>query len=89
MRNGTGSGRSTVFAKPHGSRYRLRQAHAGDVAAIADPKPESRCMRWGQRAAAGGTCRGTSAGAPIIAAAYAINGGRVNYAADAYSQATA
>jgi hypothetical protein len=89
--NGTGSGCSTVFAKPSwqvdsgcGNRT------AGDVAAVADPNTGVSVYAPGSTGSSGWyVFGGTSAGAPIIAAAYAINGGPVNYAADAYSQATA
>jgi hypothetical protein len=89
--NGTGSGCSAVFAKPSwqvdsgcGNRT------AGDVAAVADPNTGVAVYAPGSTGASGWyVFGGTSAGAPIIAAAYAINGGPVNYAADAYSQATA
>ena len=87
----TGSGCSTVFAKPSwqtdggcGNRT------VGDVAAVADPNTGVSVYGPGSTGASGWyVFGGTSVAAPIIAAAYAINGGPVNYAADVYSQATA
>ena len=89
--NGTGSGCSTVFAKPSWQvDTGCGKRTAGDVAAVADPNTGVAVYAPGSAGSSGWyVFGGTSAGAPIIAAAYAINGGPVNYAADAYSQATA
>jgi subtilase family serine protease len=91
--SGTGSGCSTVFAKPSWQTDSgCGKRTVGDVAAVADPNTgvsvywngpgDGDDLDWY-------VFGGTSVGAPIIAAAYAINGGPVNYAADIYSQATA
>jgi len=89
--NGTGSGCSTVFAKPSWQvDTGCGKRTAGDVAAVADPNTGVAVYAPGSAGSSGWyVFGGTSAGAPIIAAAYAINGRPVNYAADAYSQATA
>ena len=94
--SGTGSGCSTVFAKPSWQTDSdCRKRTVGDVAAVADPSTGV-SVYWTAPGGSSGDCQrrwyvfgGTSVGAPIIAAAYAINGGPVNYAADVYSQATA
>ena len=87
----TGSGCSTVFAKPPwqtDSGCGMRTV--GDVAAVADPNTGVSVYGPGSTGASGWyVFGGTSVGAPIIAAAYAINGGPVNHAANVYSQATA
>ena len=90
--SGTGSGCSAVFAKPSWQTDSgCGKRTVGDVAAVADPNTGV-SVYW---TAPGSTDSpwyvfgGTSVGAPIIAAAYAINGGPVNYAANVYSQATA
>ena len=89
--SGTGSGCSTVFAKPSWQTDGgCAKRTVGDVAAVADPNTGVSVYAPGST----GVSRwyvfgGTSVAAPIVAAAYAINGGPVNYAADVYSQATA
>ena len=89
--SGTGSGCSTVFAKPSWQTDRgCGKRTVGDVAAVADPNTGVSVYAPGSTGGSGlYVYGGTSASAPIIAAAYAINGGPVNYAADVYSQATA
>jgi subtilase family serine protease len=100
--SGTGSGCSAVFAKPSWQTdSACGKRTVGDVAAVADPNTGV-SVYWTAPGTTGGSCDpsaavdcpwyvfgGTSVGAPIIAAAYAINGGPVNYAANVYSQATA
>ena len=100
--SGTGSGCSAVFAKPSWQTdTACGKRTVGDVAAVADPNTGVSVF-WTAPGTTGGSCDpsaagdcpwyvfgGTSVGAPIIAAAYAINGGPVNYAANVYSQATA
>jgi subtilase family serine protease len=100
--SGTGSGCSTVFAKPSWQTDKdCGKRTVGDVAAVADPKTGV-WVNWTAPGTTGGSCDppaagdcswyvfgGTSVGAPIIAAAYAINGGPANNAADVYSHATA
>jgi subtilase family serine protease len=84
--SGTGSGCSTVFAKPSWQTDKdCGKRTVGDVAAVADPNTGVSVYWSGSWYVFGGT----SVGAPIIAAAYAINGGPANNAADVYSQATA
>ena len=91
--SGTGSGCSSVFAKPSWQTDSgCGKRTVGDVAAVADPNTgvsvywngpgDNDDLDWY-------VFGGTSVGAPIIAAAYAINGGPVNNAANVYSQATA
>jgi hypothetical protein len=89
--SGTGSGCSTVFAKPTWQvDTGCGKRTAGDVAAIADPNTGVAVYAPGSTGVSGWyVFGGTSAGAPIVAAAYAINGGPVNYAGDAYSQSSA
>jgi hypothetical protein len=89
--SGTGSGCSTVFAKPSWQTDSgCANRTIGDVAAVADPNTGVAVYAPGPNGVSGWyTFGGTSVSAPIIAAAYAINGGPVNYAADVYSQATA
>ena len=89
--NGTGSGCSTVFAKPSWQTDSgCGKRTVGDVAAVADPNTGVAVYGPGSTGKSGWyVFGGTSAAAPIIAAAYAINGGPVNHAADVYSQATA
>ena len=88
--SGTGSGCSAVFAKPSWQTDRgCGMRTVGDVAAVADPNTGVSVYAPGSTGASGWyVFGGTSAAAPIIAAAYAINGGKVNHAADVYSQAT-
>jgi len=91
--SGTGSGCSTVFAKPSWQTDSgCRKRTVGDVAAVADPN-HGVSVYWTAPGSTGVSgwyvFGGTSVGAPIIAAAYAVNGGPVNHAADVYSQATA
>jgi subtilase family serine protease len=100
--SGTGRGCSAVFAKPSWQTdSACGKRTVGDVAAVADPNTGV-SVYWTAPGTTGGSCDpsaavdcpwyvfgGTSVGAPIIAAAYAINGGPVNYAANVYSQATA
>ena len=76
--NGTGSGCSTVFAKPSWQvDTGCGKRTAGDVAAVADPNTGVAVYAPGSAGSSGWyVFGGTSAGAPIIAAAYAINGGR-------------
>ena len=65
-------------------RYRLRQAHRRRRRGGRRSKHRSRGVCAGSAGSSGWyVFGGTSVGAPIIAAAYAINGGPVNYAADA------
>jgi subtilase family serine protease len=92
--NGTGSGCSSVFAKPSWQTDKgCGKRTVGDVAAVADPNTgvwvywngpgDNDDLDWY-------VIGGTSVGAPIIAAAYAINGpGPVKTVANVYSQATA
>ena len=89
--SGTGSGCSTVFAKPSWQTDSgCGKRTVGDVAAVADPNTGVSVYAPGSTGGGGWyVFGGTSASAPIIAAAYAINGGPVNYAADVYSHATA
>ena len=91
--SGTGSGCSSVFAKPSWQTDKgCGKRTVGDVAAVADPNTGV-SVYW----TAPGTTSptpwyvfgGTSVGAPIIAAAYAINGVPANSAASIYSHATA
>ena len=99
--SGTGSGCSAVFAKPSWQSDKgCGKRTVGDVAAVADPYTGV-WVNWTAPGTTGGSCDpsaagdcswyvfgGTSVGAPIIAAAYAINGGPVN-PADLYSHVTA
>ena len=89
--SGTGSGCSTVFAKPSWQTDSgCGKRTVGDVAAVADPSTGVSVYGPGSTGKSGWyVFGGTSVAAPIIAAAYAINGGPVNHAADVYSQATA
>jgi subtilase family serine protease len=88
--SGTGSGCSTVFAKPSWQTDRgCGKRTVGDVAAVADPNTGVSVYAPGSTGVSGWyVFGGTSVAAPIIAATYAINGGPVNHAADVYSQAT-
>ena len=89
--NSTGSGCSKVFAKPSWQTDSgCGKRTVGDVAAVADPNTGVSVYAPGSTGVSGWyVFGGTSAAAPIIAAAYAINGGPVNYAANVYSQKTA
>jgi subtilase family serine protease len=86
----TGSGCSAIFAKPSWQTDRgctLRTV--GDVSAVADPNTGVSVYAPGPTGVSGWyVFGGTSVASPIIAAAYAINGGAVNYAASIYSHAT-
>ncbi|MGZ4526170.1 MAG: S53 family peptidase, partial [Mycobacterium sp.] len=88
--SGTGGGCSGIFTKPSwqtdsGCTHRT----VGDVSAVADPNTGVAVYAPGPTGVSGWyVFGGTSVASPIIAAAYAINGGAVNYAASIYSHAT-
>ncbi|MGB8390892.1 S53 family peptidase [Mycobacterium sp.] len=88
--SGTGGGCSAIFAKPSWQTDRgCKHRTVGDVSAVADPNTGVAVYAPGSLGVSGWyVFGGTSVNSPIVAAAYAINGGAVNYAASIYSHAT-
>ena len=88
--SGTGAGCSATFAKPSWQTDRgCKHRTVGDVSAVADPNTGVAVYAPGSSGVSGWyVFGGTSVASPIIAAAYAINGGAVNYAASIYSHAS-
>jgi subtilase family serine protease len=83
----TGAGCSTVFAKPAWQTDPVcTRRTVGDVSAVANPNTGVAVFAPGPSGVSGWfVFGGTSVACPIIAAAYAINGGAVNYAAGIYA----
>lgn len=88
--NGAGSGCSAIYAKPSWQTDRgCARRTDNDVAAVADPNTGVAVYAPGSTGVSGWyVFGGTSVAAPIIAAAYAINGGTVTYASDIYAHPT-
>jgi subtilase family serine protease len=87
--SGTGSGCSAIFAKPSWQTDRgCKHRTVGDVSAVADPNTGAAVYAPGSFGGSGWyVYGGTSVAAPIIAAAYAINGAAVKYADGIYVHA--
>jgi len=82
----TGSGCSRFFAKPPWQTdAACTNRTVGDVAAVANPNTGVAVYAPGGSGRGWYVFGGTSVAAPIISAAYAINGSAVNYAAGIYA----
>jgi subtilase family serine protease len=86
---GTGSGCSTLYAKPAWQTDpSCPMRMENDVAAVADPATGVAVYGPDQSGSSGWEVfGGTSVGAPLIAGVYGNNGGAVHYGADPYSHA--
>ena len=82
--SGSGSGCSTKFLKPSWQKDRgCKHRTVGDVSAVADPNTGVAVYLSGWY-----VFGGTSAAAPIIAATFAVDGGKVKHAYSLYTHST-